>query len=396
MILWIFAVCLMAVLGLIGYYQGAIRVAFSLVGLLVGALLAMPLAGLLKPVLPIFGVSHPLWISFIGPAIVFVLIQIIFKSTALVVHKKVDTYYKYKGSDTQRSLFERLNQRLGICLGLANATVYVFLLSVVAYVFSYFTVQVSAAEKDSAGLRTVNHIGQDLDKTGMTKAIAPWVPASQNYYDGADIIGDIYHTPLLESRLSSYPAFLALAENKQFKTLADDVKFQQFWLEGRSFGDLVSHDKIQPLIGSAELYTNVLALVKGDLKDLKCYLETGSSAKYDDEKILGRWSFDFKESMGRAKRSKANMTLQDLRRARFALGRLNDAVLTAMIDNRAILKMPALTNEPQTAQGTWKDGGTGKYHLSLADKDRKLDLEATVESNKLVVTKDGYALVFEK
>ena len=30
MILWIFAVCLMAVLGLIGYYQGAIRVAFSL------------------------------------------------------------------------------------------------------------------------------------------------------------------------------------------------------------------------------------------------------------------------------------------------------------------------------------------------------------------------------
>jgi len=173
----------------------------------------------------------------------------------------------------------------------------------------------------------------------MTKAIAPWVPASQNYYDGADIIGDIYHTPLLENRLSSYPAFLALAENKQFKTLADDVKFQQFWLEGRSFGDLVSHDKIQPLIGSAELYTNVLALLKGDLKDLKGYLETGSSAKYDEEKILGRWSFDFKESMGRAKRAKANMTLQDLRRARFALGRLNDAVLTAMIDNRATLKM---------------------------------------------------------
>jgi len=89
-----------------------------------------------------------------------VLIQIIFKSTALVVHKKVDAYYKYKGSDTQRSLFERLNQRLGICVGLANATVYVFLLSVVAYIFSYFTVQVSASEKDSAGLRIVNHLGR--------------------------------------------------------------------------------------------------------------------------------------------------------------------------------------------------------------------------------------------
>ena len=45
MILWIFAFGLMAVLGLIGYYQGAIRVAFSLIGLIVAAFLAMPLAG---------------------------------------------------------------------------------------------------------------------------------------------------------------------------------------------------------------------------------------------------------------------------------------------------------------------------------------------------------------
>src|SRR5947207_12022931 len=85
MILWIFAVCLMAVLGLIGYYQGAIRVAFSLVGLLLGALLAMPLAGLLKPVLPIVGLSHPILLSFVAPAVVYVLLLVIFKSAALVV-----------------------------------------------------------------------------------------------------------------------------------------------------------------------------------------------------------------------------------------------------------------------------------------------------------------------
>src|SRR5207302_1226018 len=115
-------------------------------------------------------------------------------------------YYKYKGSDTQRSLFERLNERLGICLGLANATVYVFLLSVVAYIFGYFTVQVATSDKDSAGLRFVNNICRDLEKTGMSRAIAPFVPASKLYYDGADILGHIYHNPLAaQSRLSSYP-----------------------------------------------------------------------------------------------------------------------------------------------------------------------------------------------
>src|SRR5438045_772769 len=133
MVLWLLAICLMAALALIGYYQGAIRVAFSFIGLLVAALLAMPLSGLVKPILPIVGVSHPVLISFIVPALVYLLILVIFKTAALATHKKVEAYYKYKATDTQRSLFERLNQRVGIGLGLANATVYVFLLAVVVY-----------------------------------------------------------------------------------------------------------------------------------------------------------------------------------------------------------------------------------------------------------------------
>src|SRR5438105_2659110 len=124
MILWIFALCLMAVSGLIGYYQGAVRVAFSLVGLLMAALLAMPLAGLIKPILPMVGLSHPVLLSFLGPILAYLLILIGFKCAAVAVHKKVEAYYKYKASDTQRSLFARLNQHLGICVGLANATVY--------------------------------------------------------------------------------------------------------------------------------------------------------------------------------------------------------------------------------------------------------------------------------
>src|SRR5689334_2322688 len=113
MILWIFAVCVMAASAVVGYYQGAIRVAFSFIGLLVAALLALPLAGLLRPVLPIVGLSHPLLAAFVAPALVYLLVLIAFKIGGFVVHGKVETYYKYKASDTQRSLFERLNARVG-------------------------------------------------------------------------------------------------------------------------------------------------------------------------------------------------------------------------------------------------------------------------------------------
>ena len=59
MILWIFVICLFAVLGVIGYYQGAIRVAFSFVGILTAAALAFPLSGIVNSLLPAFGLSHP-------------------------------------------------------------------------------------------------------------------------------------------------------------------------------------------------------------------------------------------------------------------------------------------------------------------------------------------------
>jgi hypothetical protein len=35
----------------------------------------------------------------------------------------------------------------------------------------------------------------------------------------------------------------------------------------------------------------LLARLGGEAHDLKIYLETGKSPKYDDERILGRWEF---------------------------------------------------------------------------------------------------------
>jgi len=345
--------------------------------------------------LPVLSLKHPALLAFVAPALVYILILVLFKAGGLWANRRIDAYYKYNTSDTRRLLFARLNQRLGICLGVANGVVYVFLLSIVAYVLGYFTIQVSTPERDSFGLKIVNGVVRSLQATGMDKAVAPCVPASELYYDAADILGNIYHNPLLQSRLSRYPAFVMLAERQEFKNLGADAAFQEFWQKGPSVTALMKQEKLKPILSDAALYTNVMAMMGGDLKDLKGYLETGISAKYDDEKILGRWDFSYRESMSRAKRRKPNMTLADIKFFSGAFRGMVDSYLIAAIDKRAVLKMPA-SGASQNLEGAWQRESSIKYMISLSEGGETLELPALIESTQLILTKENRDLVFEK
>src|SRR3954453_17750401 len=146
MILWITAFLLLGLLGMVGYYQGAIRAGFSFVGLLIAGLLAVPVGKLIAPVLKLVGVKHPVSLMFIAPFVAYLVILIVFKAVGFTLHKKAEAHYKYQNSDTIRLLFEHLNQRLGISLGVANAIVYTFLIGIVFYILGYFTVQASTPD----------------------------------------------------------------------------------------------------------------------------------------------------------------------------------------------------------------------------------------------------------
>src|SRR5690349_7262838 len=111
MTIWILALLLLAALALVGFYQGAIRVAFSLVGLILGALLAGPLSPLIKPIFPIIGLKNPIWAWLLSPFIIFLAILIVFKIAAMIVHRKIDVHHKYKAGDLKGALWARLNQR---------------------------------------------------------------------------------------------------------------------------------------------------------------------------------------------------------------------------------------------------------------------------------------------
>jgi hypothetical protein len=398
MILWLLALLFVGVVALVGYYQGAMRAAFSLVGLLVAVSVAQPLGNLLRPLVEMTGLKQPIVLSFVGPLVAFVLVMIIFKVLAYAIHHKVDTFYKYKESETKRLLFERLNSRVGATVGVANGVIYFFVFAVFAHVLGYFSTQVQGSQNDSLVTKITAQLGADAQSTGMYKAVAPFVPANETYYDASDIVGVLYHNPLVQKRLANYPVFVTLAERPEFKALADDLKFQELWLRQPrpSIAELLAHEKVKPLVDSKQLMDDVLKLLGGDMKDLKSYVETGKSPKYDDEKILGRWSFDYRDSLALARKSKPNIGSAELRQLRRVLGgTMANATLTATIDNKVILRTPSNT-KLANSEGSWKSMTGGRYTLSVNEGGKTIEMQGRVEGNRLVVTREPYGMVFEK
>src|SRR5713226_1378421 len=99
MMIWLLALILMAAVAAMGYRQGAVRVGFSLVGILLGILLAALLGRFLRPVLAAVGLKNPILLWLLAPFVVFLLVSIAAKIGGFAVHHKIDVYFKYKAGD---------------------------------------------------------------------------------------------------------------------------------------------------------------------------------------------------------------------------------------------------------------------------------------------------------
>ncbi len=408
MLIWIIALLLFISLGIIGYYQGALRGAVTFVGLIAAMALAVPLGGAFKWVLNIFGVEHPVLLAFLGPLMTYGIVLICFKAGAMATHKKVDTYFKYKASDTLRLLYDRMNSRVGIAVGVMNAFLYVIIVGVVVYMMGYFTLQVRTSDKDSFVVRTMARLAEDLRETKLDLAVAAFIPKADLYFDGCDVVATIFQNHLLQNRLSTYPPFLTLNEKPDFKQMATRTEFQDFWIKGPSIQEFRSHELVKPVVESGEMYENLLAIQGGDLKDLKTYLETGKSLKYDDELILGRWDFDGGASFALARKNKPNMTLQQQRQLRAVLGAgFKDAMLTATVDKKVFLKAPEISKLqvvlPQAKPsytGEWEPGQSAGYVITLSPDSSPIKVEVLVIGRRMTLSLPasllGLKLVFDK
>ncbi len=402
MTIWLLAVVLLACLAAAGYRQGAIRAGISFFGILLAALLAGLLGKLVLPLLKILGVSNPILLWALPPFVAFVILLALIKIGGQLVHQKVDVYYKYKAGDLRLKLWERLNARLGACIGLLNGLVYLVLIAMVIHAFSYWTVQMAAGDTDPKGMRLLNQLGRDLQSTGMARVAKAVDPMSDTFYDTADLAGLLYQNSLLEARLLRYPGFLSLGERPEFQTLGQDTAFAEMRLKQTPVREVLQHPTARAVFDNPELLRLVWATVQPDLKDLGHFLETGKSTKYDGESILGRWKFDANASVLAYRRTRPNASGSETAKLRtWMIEKFPKSSIVAAPDRMLVMKaFPIIKLQPgqpysgetKDLKGDWK--GSGDYELTLEGGTAKST--AKLEGSYLIVSGDGAPVAFLK
>ena len=302
MIIWIIALLVLAFMAWTGYAQGAISALVSLVGLIVAIVSAAPLGRLIQPLFSLVGLANPYWLWILPPTVAFVLVLLVFAGISFAAHWKVRLYYKHKADDYERMRWERLNARAGLAVGLGSGCVYVLLLAAIVYVAGYASVQLSN-DNSPMPLQVLNAARKDLVSSGLDKTAAKFDPASNLFYEASDILGLVYHNPLLHSRLADYPAFLGFGERPEFQEIATDTEFNQMLQSQESVTKILNHPKIQAVVKNAEIMQSVSSVAPHDLKQ---YLTTGHSAQYGEEKILGRWEVTLSATLSALQRGATN------------------------------------------------------------------------------------------
>ncbi len=361
MLIWILALVLFGLIGVLGFYQGAIRFLVSAAGFVAALFLAVPLALITKFLVPLIGVTGNFWPWALPLLVGFLLVYGIGIGLSFFVHRKVEHYFKYRAEDVVRIRWERLNQRIGLCLGMVAGGVWFVALGLGIYVAGYPTVQLSS-DGTSGLYRMLNMARNDLQATGLDKTVARFDPAPANYYRISDILGLLYNNPILVSRLSQYPPFLLTGEKTEFQAIANDKDFMNMLLSKADIAQIVDHANTKAVLANPEI---LLEFAQQDLKDIQTYLETGKSPKYDDERILGRWTIDLYSTIAQEKKRRPDITTTEMNKLKKQAQLLSNVAFVATTDNKAILKVELteqqkqLLQAPPAAAATEPPGGAG-------------------------------------
>ncbi|MGA3182958.1 MAG: hypothetical protein ABSF38_21765 [Verrucomicrobiota bacterium] len=357
---WIILLLCLGLAGLGGYHRGPICAGFSLIGLLAGLLLAQPLSPLTQFLLPLLGAQNPLWRFFLPGVIAFLAVLFLFKIVGNFLHQKITFHYRYKQKD-ERLLFrwERLYARLGFCVGLLNGAIYFFILMLPVYIGGYFLAEAAPADAP-AGLRLLVSLRAQLHESNLDRVLAPYDPVPPEFYQAGDIIDLVLHNPPLQARLAHYPPLLTLGRQKEFQDIAADPQLQQMIQSQASVRDLLGNGKIQAVVTNVVLLARIRGLIGQDLPDLRQFLNTGKSTKYDPEKILGVWNINLRATWAAERAANPNSTARQIAGMRYTfIPLIRDLCLTATTDNQLILLRRNAANQSATvvAQGTWKNAG---------------------------------------
>ncbi|MGH8023971.1 MAG: CvpA family protein [Limisphaerales bacterium] len=400
MYIWILALFLLACGIGLGLRLGAICSAFSFVGIVIATFLAHLVGRLFKPLLAHMIGPDPatLWAvpTIIGFFVVYCLLMVV----GFEVHRRVNVYYKYKAGDLRLALWERLNHRLGGCLGILNGTAWLILISFFFFNLSYWTAQVAPSDSESKMTRLVNDLGRGLQNTGLDKAARAVGSIPDSFYRTANFLGLLVQNPRLASRLVDYPAFISLTERSDMQSLAQDSSLVNGWNNGAPMGQVLGDPQVRALIKNTNLVNAVWNIVQTNMDDITNYLFTGKSPKFDSEKIIGRWQFDVVPALGALLESNPKIRPHEMKAIR-ALWNQAFATTTfvAGSDGQAFLKnVPDFRKNPpesNTWTGQWSEDGTN-YDLTLSLNNQTKVAMASTDGSRLTIKMGNETYVFQR
>ena len=405
MSIWILAVLVLAILALAGWRQGGIVASFAFGGILLGALLAVPVGKLFHPLLPHLGASDPIMAWALAPLCGFILISIVFMAIGFKVNHQAEVFYKHKAGELRQAMWLRLNTRLGICVGLLNGAVYFILICFVIFNLTYLTKQVAVADNQSFIIRTANQLGQDLQSTGMARAAAAVGTLPPFYYKLADLSGFLMQNPQTAGRLANYPGLTSLWERDDMQSLVTDATLTNALAAGATLGDILHDQSVQDFLKNKDLTRTVRDSIETNLDDLTAYLQTGKSAKYND-KIIGNWTFNVRVTLAWWRQSQPKVQASEVLALRNLWTKAYGAttVLATGDHQLFINNLPQFKVQPKTEptideqnwKGDWSvdDGTNYTLHASLNGEDKYLS--ATADDLRMTA-KDGKAiLIFDR
>jgi hypothetical protein len=128
---------------------------------------------------------------------------------------------------------------------------------------------------------------------------------------------------------------LPLEERTEFQELAGDKDFIELFQRQEPITRVLNHPRVQALAKNSDIVQEIARL---DLKDLRQYLETGISPKYEEEKILGRWRLDLNATLADLKKVLTSLPASSWKNVKKALT-MSGMSLTAMPDNKVVVKV---------------------------------------------------------
>ena len=402
MTIWILAILFVASSVGLGYRQGAIRAAIGFVGILFAAFLAVPIGGIFRALLPHIGFHNQAVVWAVSPLIGFVLVRILFEIGAFSVHRKIEWHYKYRVNDLQLTLWERLNHRLGACLGVLNGIAYFVLVSFVLFNVSYWTAPIAPSSDEKWTTRLVNKLGEDLQDTGVSKSADAVGTLPEMYYQMADLVGLLRQNPQLTTRLANYPPFISLAERDDIQQAGQDGGFTNAWYSGAPMSDLMATSPGQSLLNNQDLIHLVWGIVQTNYADLTNYLVTGQSAKYGADKFFGKWEFNPGTTVAMIVQARPTITTAEMKAARVWMAKAYaQTKLVVASDNQAFLEnLPDVSkmqpNQPipaDTWKGTWAEDGTN-YDLTLTSNGQNNKFMTAQTDGSRLTLMDGHQSYF--